>query len=178
MPDEIRAGDSLLLQQAFAEYTPAEWDLTTEIVGSSGDLGAFVAVDDGEEFATTITAATTATWAAGSYTWQQYMTAGVERRTVGDGTLLVLANLATVATHDGRSHVKVVLDALEAMIENKATSDQMSYSIGDRALSRMTPSELMGWYQRYKMWYAQETREERIAAGLGHRGKIRTRFIA
>lgn len=67
--------------------------------------------------------------------------------------------------HDNRSHVKKVLDALEAMIEGKAGSDQIYYMIEGRALSRIPPNELMLWYEKYKIMYANELRKERLNKG-------------
>lgn len=176
IPDKLRAGDTLKVQQSLSDYPASTWTLTTEIVGASADLGQHAAVASGDDHVTTIAAGTTASWAAASYTWQQYVTSGTERRTVGWGTIEILANLATASTHDGRSHVKTTLDALEATIEGKASTDQLAYTIGDRSLSRMGAEELVVWYEKYKAWYAQEVREDRIAKGLGHSGKIRVRL--
>jgi len=180
------AGDTFTWKDALADY-PADaagtglagtWTLTTEIVGASADLGTFTATASGSTHLTTVAAATTADWSAGDYSYQQFATendAGT-RHLVAEGWLTVVANLATAATHDGRSHVKKTLDALQATILGKASQDQLSYSIAGRALQRMSPEELIKWESHYKALYAQELRALRTEKGLGHHGKIRTRF--
>ena len=78
--------------------------------------------------------------------------------------------------YDNRSHVKKVLDALEATLENKASQDQLSYSIAGRSLSRLSPTELIQWRDRYREEYNREVQAERIAQGLGNSNKIRVRM--
>ena len=63
---------------------------------------------------------------------------------------------------DLRSHAKKVLDAIEAVIENRATVDQSSFSIAGRSLSRMSIDELLTLKNRYKAEYLKEIKEARI----------------
>lgn len=92
------------------------------------------------------------------------------------GRVIVEANFADLPNgQDNRSHVKKVLDALEAMIEGKANSDQIYYMIEGRALSRIPPQDLMVWYEKYKVMYAQELRLERQKHGIVS-GKIYVGF--
>jgi hypothetical protein len=44
---------------------------------------------------------------------------------------------AQVDGYDGRDHVRRVLDAIEAVIENRATIDQQHYQINNRSLTRI-----------------------------------------
>ena len=186
VPERLVAGDTWTFKQSFGDY-PADpdgdgaagtWTLTTEVVGSSTDLGTFTATASGADHLTTVAAATTAGWAAGDYSFQQFVTENDtgERHLVGQGWLEVVANLATATTFDGRSHVKKTLDALQATILGKASKDQESYTIGNRSLSRMSPEELIAWESHYKALWAREKRALRLEKGLGHSGKIRTRF--
>jgi hypothetical protein len=43
-----------------------------------------------------------------------------------------------------------VLDAIEAVIENRATLDQQEYTIGSRHLKRMTAAELIEFRDKYR----------------------------
>lgn len=186
IPERVVAGDKFTWKDGLGDY-PADvagtalagtWILTTEIVGASADLGTFTASASGASHLTTVAAATTAGWSAGDYSYQQFVTENVNggRHLVSEGWLTVAANLATSTTFDGRSHVKQTLDALQATILGKASKDQLSYSISGRALQRMSPEELITWESHYKALHAQELRALRIENGLGHHGKIRTRF--
>ena len=67
--------------------------------------------------------------------------------------------------YDTRSHVKKVLDALEAMIENKASKDQSYYMIEGRALTHIPPEDLLHWLGVYQQKYAEELNAEKRANG-------------
>ena len=60
---------------------------------------------------------------------------------VDSGRTTISQNLADTNA-DLRSHAKIVLDSLEAVIENRANMDQSSMSIAGRSLSRMSVDEL------------------------------------
>jgi len=94
---------------------------------------------------------------------------------VDSGTFEVVAN-RDAATTDPRSHVKITLDAIEAVIESRATKDQESYSINGRSLSRTPLKDLLMFRDKYKAEYLKEQRKESIANGRGHSGKIRVRL--
>lgn len=105
--------------------------------------------------------------AAGEYKYQGVATDALGHKFyVDSGTVTSIVNYASLPNgQDNRSHVKKVLDALEAMIEGKATSDQIYYMIEGRALSRIPPDQLMIWYEKYKAMYEREKRVERQKKG-------------
>jgi len=178
IPERLVAGDTWTWKDSFSDFPNSSWTLTTEVVGSSTDLGTFTASASGSQFLTTVAPATTASWAAGDYSYQQIITNDTtgERHVVAEGWLTVVADLATATSHDGRSHTKIVLDALEATIQGKASKDQLSYSIAGRSLMRMSANELITWEERYRARWAQELAELRRSKGLSGPSKIRTRF--
>jgi hypothetical protein len=69
-----------------------------------------------------------------------------------------------------------VLDALEAVIEGKATSDQLSYSIAGRSISKMSPAEILQWRDLYKTEYQREMDAEKISQGIESPRRIGVRF--
>ena len=180
IPEKVTAGDTIKFEESWSGYPQTSWTLKYHIVGESTDLGTFTATANGDAFRVTIAIATTAAWAAGVYSYEAYVeddpAAPTERVRVKAGTIEVTANLATVDTHDGRTHAKIVLDAIEAVIEGRATKDQDSYAIAGRSLSRTPIPDLLTLRDKYRSEYAQELRAQRIAQGLGHSGIIRTRF--
>jgi len=69
-----------------------------------------------------------------------------------------------------------VLDAIEAVIENRATLDQESYQIGGRSLKRMPIADLMRLRQLYRAEVAGEEAAAKLAAGLGTARKVQVRL--
>ena len=59
-----------------------------------------------------------------------------------------IAQLA--AGHDARSHVQRVLDAIEAVLEKRATLDQERYRINNRELVRTPVADLLKLRDRYR----------------------------
>lgn len=83
-------------------------------------------------------------------------------QTVATGTIQVNPD---PARHDVRSHAERVLEAIEALIEGRATTDVQSYSIAGRSLTRMTPAELVTWRSHYRQDVAMERAAGKPGAG-------------
>ena len=126
----------------------------------------------------TISAAATAMYTAGSYWWQARVAKAGIVKTVDYGTLEIKASLSGVSTpYNGRTHAVIVLEALEAMLENKATLDQQSYAIAGRSISRMSPAEIMEWINVYRSMVLKEKREEGKRRGTTNTSnKVLVRF--
>ena len=82
----------------------------------------------------------------------------------------------TTGNADNRSHAKKVLDAIQAVLENRASQDQMSYSIAGRSLSRMTIDDLMRFRDRYRAEYNREIKLKRIKNKQDTGNTIKARF--
>ena len=94
---------------------------------------------------------------------------------VDSGRTEITINLANTNA-DLRSHAKKVLDAIEAVIEGRATIDQSSFSLGGRSLSRMSVEELMTFRDRYKAEYMKEIKLARIRNKQGSGNTIKVQF--
>ena len=81
------------------------------------------------------------------------------------------------ALYDNRTHAKKVLDAIEAVIEARASVDQMRIVIAGRELSKTSIPDLMKLRMAYKAEVEAEIAEAQIDAGLSSKQKILTRFI-
>jgi hypothetical protein len=57
---------------------------------------------------------------------------------------------------DNRSHAERTLENIEAVIEQRATKDQSSYSVGGVSLSRMSVDELLNLRKMYKALVLKE----------------------
>ena len=112
------------------------------------------------------------------YQWQSYLTrnSDSERITIDSGYIEVRPN-RDLATTDPRSHYKIVLDAVEAVLEKRATKDQEAYSINGRSLTRTSIEELMKLRDTYRGKYVAEINRHRAKKGLGHHGRLLTRFL-
>ncbi|MGH7261467.1 MAG: hypothetical protein ACREI9_12435, partial [Nitrospiraceae bacterium] len=161
------------------------WTLTYKF-NSRSPAGAFTitASLSGDKYVVSVVPATTDGYVASNrkvtgqsgYIWTAVMSGAGGTFTVDSGTCDVQAKVSTSAGQDARSHVKKVLDALEATIEGKATTDQLNYAIAGRSLSRMTPEQLIVWREKYRAEYLRELNAERIANGLGVKNQVKVRF--
>lgn len=61
-------------------------------------------------------------------------------------------------------------------MEGKSTADVLSYSIGGRSISKMSPEELIKWRSFYKTEYQRELEAEGIARGEDNPRRIGVRF--
>ena len=176
-PDEIVAGDTLKWKRSVADY-PADDGWTLKYSFRSKDaVFEITSTADGADHSISVAAATTAGYTPGEYYWTAYATKGTERYRIAYGRCRVVADLAAEGYgYDPRSHVKRVLDAIEAVIEGRASKDQMSYSIAGRTLSRTPIADLLKLRSFYKTEYEREVRAERIRQGLSGGGRILTRF--
>jgi hypothetical protein len=176
IPKKIRAGDTLDWTDSVSDY-PASSGYTLKYVLAADNIITLTGIANGSDYDFDVAAADTAKWVPGTYSYQAYVTDGTKEFTIEVGTLEVLVNLRVQKPgYDGRSHVKIVLDALEATIEGRATKQHSSISIAGRAISLLPPAELRKEYLHYKHLYRRELETERIAAGLDAKNKIVSKF--
>lgn len=72
---------------------------------------------------------------------------------------------------DTKTHAQKVLDAINAVIERRATSDQQSYSINGLSITRMNIGELLKFQKIYELRVANEKNPKR-------KTKIKVRFVS
>ena len=175
-PQSFTAGDSVEWRRHLEAYPPSEgWGLFYSFrnFGAKFDIAA---VPKADHYYVALSSEKTSECKAGSYWWQATVYKGERQLVVLEGTLDVKPNLSLLDNYDGRSHVKQVLEALEATILGKASLDQLSYSIAGRSLSRLSPSELLKWRDNYRAELVRELNQERLSQGLGTGGIIKVRF--
>lgn len=178
MLQTLIAGDTLSFPTSVPEYPASDgWTLTYRLVPrSSGSVITITASAVGDDYEVNEAAAVTALWGAGEYTWAGYVTKGTERYTVDQGTITVKPNPGSATTWDGRTHARKTLDAIEAVIANRATMDQEEYAINGRSLKRTPVAELIKLRSFYKAEVFREEEAERMSAGLGSRRRVYVRF--
>jgi hypothetical protein len=116
-PSYLTAGDTWTWSRSLSDYpATAGWVLSYALTTRSARI-AITASASGADHLVTVTAATTAGYAAGDYTWQAYVTLSTQRYMVGNGSLTVRPNLAAASTgYDTRSSAAKILDAIESYL--------------------------------------------------------------
>lgn len=160
------------------EYPPATFELkySARLEGESTEIE-ITATESGNEYIVEVSSVTTGGWTAGRYQWQAYITrsADSERITIDSGSFEVLEN-RDLSTVDSRSHNRKVLEAIRAVIEDRASKDQESYSIDGRSLSRTPISDLITLENRYAWRVKGEEDAERLANGIGTGNHMQVRI--
>jgi hypothetical protein len=139
---------------------------------------------DGERYDIEAGPATTAAWKAGAYTWARWVEKAGARQTLDEsGQLEVKADpSATAQGFDSRSHPRKVLEAIEAVIESRASQTQremVAYTIGSRSQTldaQESKAALLELHSKYKWLVANEDAREKIAAGLPNPRNVGIRF--
>lgn len=169
IPKEIAAGVTLELGVSFAEHPAPDWSLELTLRGPAAiDITSSA---DGDAHVISADAAATASWTAGRYSYQLRATDGTDVVTIERGELVIAPDLAAAsAGYDGRTHARKVLDAIEAVIEGRASLDQQSYQINNRSLSRTPISDLLKLRNQYR---AEVRAEAQRGAGYGRKVKVR-----
>lgn len=165
IPTEIIQGDSLSWTESESNYPASNsWVIHYVLVNSSNRIEFnSIANGDGHDF--DITTTTTSAWGSGEYTYQRYVTNNTDRITLDKGSVTIEKDFSTA--QDKRSHAQKTLEAIEAVIENRASIDQQEYSINGRSLKRLTIDELF----KFRDYYASKVRKEK-----GFSNKIWVRF--
>lgn len=179
LPSQLIAGDTWQWTRSLADYPAGTWtatayfenrDQTFNVIGSaSGTTHSF-----------TIAAATTGGYRAGQYRWRLRVTNGSATFTAESGLVDVLPDPAAAGKRDTRSYARQLLDAVEATILGRATSDQLSMQIAtgsaSRSISRTPMTELIALRDKLKWEVAMEENVERMEAGLSSKKRIYVRF--
>lgn len=171
IPDKIKAGVDFTARACVPAYPAGTWSMTLMLRGVSViDLSA---VADGVTHVFSAPASTTTAWASGLYWYAIRATDGVATVEVESGNVEITPDLATAeAGFDGRSHARTVLEAIEAVIEKRATLDQERYRINQRELYRTPIADLLKLRDRYKAEVAREDAKARGQSLFGRQVKV------
>lgn len=178
-PKHVTAGDTLAWTKSFADYpASAGWVLKYRLINAAAKID-ITASPSGADHAVNVSAAASAAWAAGKYSWQSWVEKGAERYTLAVGEITVNRNLAAEsAGYDARSDAQKVLDQLmtaySAAIASKSFVGE--YSIGDRRIVFQRKSDWLLELNYWKGIVNSEKQAQRLAAGLGSGSKVYVRF--
>lgn len=153
---DITAGTTLSDTIYLPDYSSAVWQLSIALRGPTAiDLTA-VANDDGS-FGLAASSDVTASWAAGRYWYSARVSNGGAVFEVGVGETQISTNLSTVSgSYDGRSTAEIALDAIDAVLANRASRDQERYRINNRELVRTPIKDLISLRAYYSTLVSRE----------------------
>ena len=168
-PETLVVGDRWVWQRPdlVTDYPTDQYALTYEFHCDSGGGGnhqfTITATETTLAYVVEVASTVTDNYTAHQYKWYAFITrtSDSERVAVDEGMTTLVANYADTNA-DLRTHAKKVLDAVQAVIENRATIDQSSFSIAGRSLSMMSIDELFLVRDRYRAEYNQEVKKARI----------------
>ena len=180
VPTELQLGDFWAWKRddLSSDYPVASYSLSYEfnlVDGATASNFTLTATESNDTYV--VEASNTGSYTKGNYNWVSYMTRSSDsaRVKLEEGFVEVQDNYATT-TASIRSHAKIVLDSIEAVIENRANIDQASMSIAGRSLSRMSIDELLTFRDRYKAEYLKEVKQLRIKNNRGSGNTIKVNF--
>lgn len=180
-PETLAVGDRWTWRRPdlVQEYPPADYALTYEFHHDKGGGHQFniTATETSDDYVIEVPSATTANYHAHEYKWMAYITrtSDSERITIDSGYSRVVHDF-TDTTKDVRSHAKIVLDKIEAVIEGRATRKEASYSIAGRSLSLTPVSELLQLRATYRALYKNEIYKARVKNGQPTGKTIKAKF--
>jgi|SRR5882672_121582 len=174
VPKTLIAGDTWRWTRDLSGSYPAPtWTVTYHFEKEGASFKAD-AVASGSSHAISIAATTTAGYKPGRYHWMARATDGSVSETVAgeEGWVDVKPDPAAAGSTDWRSDARKMLDALNATMIGKASSDQLAMTIQGRSLSRFSPLELRQWRDELKREVANEEKGD----GPGSIGPLKVRL--
>ncbi|HEY0101363.1 MAG TPA: hypothetical protein VGB76_20735 [Pyrinomonadaceae bacterium] len=167
-PREIATGETPQWTKSFDDYPASDgWALNYYFRGPGAGFDV-AATADGDDFIAAVPAGATDALTPGAYFWQAWVSKDTEKYQVGDGAVTVkqgFAAVTTAMTVDNRSKAKRIIDAIDATLEGRATTDQHMYMIGNRQLMRIPVEQLISLRGHYATIYGEELRQARARRG-------------
>lgn len=177
IPEELQIGDTWFFELEYDDHPATAWDLVIYFANPENTYSA-TASANASAHRFTVAATTTDDYVPGGYSYQIRAEHKTDGRvfTVGEGYVDFMAPLSEQADH--RDRIKKTLDAIDAVIENRASTDQLSVSVAGRSISRMGINEL----RDFRAWYSQQwerlkAKQRQKAFGKSRRNKVLARFV-
>lgn len=176
-PSHVTAGDTITWTKALSDYpASAGWVLAYTLINSAAKI-TITATASGDDHLASVAAATSATWAAATYTWHAAVTKAAERYTVGTGQIVVAPNLAAASTFDTRTSARIALDAVNTALQTYGAKAYMqAFEIAGRRQQFHTPGEFLAFRSKLQAEVAREDNATRLAAGLASKNQLQVRF--
>lgn len=177
MQQQLFAGTTLNFLTPTPGYSAAEgWVLKFRLVPrTSGAAIDITCTAEGEDHRAQVTAAATAAWALGSYTWTSRVEKSGEIYAVGQGQISIQQNPATaLAGFDGRSQAARALDDARAALAsfNASNGRVRRYRIGERETEYHSAAEIIKQIAYWEQELEREENAARLATGRPARNRM------
>jgi hypothetical protein len=160
VPETLVAGDTFKFTFDATPYSSADgFGLSLKLNGPSGtpqQTSVTANANSGVTFDVRIAPSVTANLAVGLYVYSVVASDNTDSYTVESGNITVEARADLGIATDLRTHNQKVLDAVNAVIEGRATQDQQSYTIAGRTLVRTALKDLLELKKHYEGAVASE----------------------
>lgn len=143
---------------------PSSLEFAVPTTGSFSVTGSFATVAGGVEVSLSSTA--TATFPTGS----------AQCYAIIDGIPTFVSEVEITTLSFSKSHARTTLEALEAMMEGRATKEQMEVQVAGRMVKYLSFSDILTAISQYRQLLAQEDATNSIMKGNSFSGTIRTRW--
>jgi hypothetical protein len=145
-PEKFTAGETVEATVNSTDYPATDWTMSVAVVSMTGNTGLDEdATADGSDHVFSID---TSSLVAGRYAYQAKVTDGTDTHFVEQGEFVVEANLfsqigdTAITSLDTRSHAQKMLDAIEAVLEGRATREHLEMTHNGRTLKRHSFDQL------------------------------------
>jgi len=180
-PLEVVVGDFIQWRRTDlgADYPNDEYTATyvARITGGGNTEIQLVGTAYGEDYLFSVASADSADFVPGYYHWQLEMVrdSDGERVVVERGTFTAIADL-DVGGADPRTHAEIMIDKIEAVLQNRADADVANYSINGRSLVKLSIDDLLRWRDYYRAEFTMQKRKERVRRGKSTGATVKVRF--
>lgn len=179
--DTLTAGDTLDFTTTTPDYpASAGWGMVYKLIPrTAGTVITITSAASGDDHRCQVGSTTTATWAAGAYSWVGYAIKAAERYTLETGTITITADPGVVTALDTRSSARKALDAVDLLLETYGSKAYLQgFEINGRSQRFHTPGDFLAYRSRLQAEVSRETNAQRIAAGLQPKNQVAVRFNA
>lgn len=178
-PQEFSAGDTLTFERSLPDYpASAGWSLDYELRGGAQAIS-FQSTADGDAHKVTVTPATTATWAPGSYVLTGYATLAStgERHQFYYDTFTIWENKQTAAPDaPEKTFAQQMVEQIELVLLAKAGNDLAASKLGETQFQYMTHEQLRAEHGYWVTVRRQEIAKLNAKSGRPTGNKIRPRI--
>jgi len=155
--ETLYAGADWEFTESIPEYPASDgWALTIAIRHSTDPSADLVGTPNGDDFDFSIPAATTADYSMRDYKYQAIFTKAASTRIYENGEVEIFPLLNAVG--DNRTHNEIMLDAITATLEERATREQKSMKFADREIEYLSFDELITAQKYYNKKVEQDNR--------------------
>ncbi len=174
-PATVIAGDTIQWTRSLPDYRAGDgWSLAYTLINAAGKITIAASVKD-DDFFVNVPAATSANYAPGDYAWRAQVSRAGQVFTVASGRMTVSPSFSGAALDD-RSAARRMLDAVEAVLENRAGSDVAEYEINGRQLKYLSIPDLLKLRDRLRFDVQRELAAQAAAQGLPPPNRLFVRF--